>query len=170
MPLLLPPCLSDFVVCFGRCLTLMAWKTYRPLGSRSLPSTFSLDWELLRCRPSPSCLAYLLSYNRGFFGWGSFHAIALLLLYQYLSFISLLPMGLWADVSAMPVYFPQPYLFWALFANITTVPAHLIPQVFSAHLLLLYLFYFNGLLLNYLGFLAQLSHFYLLLLFGLIGF
>ena len=136
-PLLLPSCLSDFVVRFGRCLTLAVWKTYRPLGSRSLPSIFSLDWAMLGCRPSPSCLAYLLSYNCGLFGWGSFHAIALLLLYHYLSFISLLPMGLWAYVSAVPVHFPQPYLFWALLANIPTVPAHLILRVFSAHLLLL---------------------------------
>jgi len=63
-------------------------------------------------------------------------------------------MGLQADVSAVPVQFSHPYLFWALWANIPAVLAHFIPRASSAHLLLLHLFYSHRFLLNPLGFLG----------------
>ena len=44
------------------CLTPTAWKIHGPLGLRSLLSISSLDWALLRCKPSPSCLAHVLFY------------------------------------------------------------------------------------------------------------
>ena len=164
-PLLLPLCLSNSAVHSGRCLTLVAWKTYGTLGLCPLPSIFSSNWALFGCRPSPSYLAHLLSHVRGLIGWGSCHVIALLLLYHYLSFISLLPMGLQVDVSAVPVHFPHPYLFWALLANIPamsahfphsclfwalraiipTILGHFIPWASLAHLLLLYFFHLHGL-------------------------
>ena len=161
----------------GICLTLAVWKTYGPLGPRSLPSISSFDWALLGCRPFPSCLAHLLSCVHGLIGWKPCHATALLLLYHYLSFISLLPMSLRANVSIIPVHSPHPYLFWALLANIPVVPTHfpcpylywilranipVVPTHFihrasSAHLLLPYLFYSHGLLLNPLGFLCPIT-------------
>ena len=151
-PLLFPPCFFDSVVCSGMCLTLVAWKTYGPLGLHSLPSISSLDWTLLGCKPFPSYLAHLLSCVYGLIGRKPCHATALLMLYHYL-----LPMGLRANVSAVPVHFPHPYLFWALLANIPTVPTHFIPRASLAHLLLPYLFYFHGLLLNPLGFLYPIT-------------
>ena len=73
-------------------------------------------------------------------------------------FYFLLPMSLRADAPTVPTHFfinillkaslahiPHLYLFWALLANIPTVPAHFIPQAYLAHLLLLYLFYSHGL-------------------------
>ena len=172
MPLLFPPCFFDSVVCSGMCLTLVAWKTYGPLGLHSLPSISSLDWTLLGCKPFPSYLAHLLSCVYGLIGRKPCHAIALLMLYHYL-----LPMGLRANVSTVPVHFPHPYLFWALLANIPTVsthfphaylfwvlraniptvPTHFIPRASLAHLLLPYLFYFHELLLNPLGFLCPIT-------------
>ena len=123
---------------------------------------------MLGCRPSPSSLIHLLSYVRGLLGWGSCHAIALLLLYHYLSFISLLRMGLRANVSAVPVHLPHHYLFWALQANIPSMPTHFIPRVLLTHLRLLYLFYSHGLLLNPLGFLGPTITSLPLIHFGLI--
>ena len=94
-------------------------------------------------------------------------------------------MGLQADVSFVSIQFPHPYLFWALLANISTVsahflhpylfwalranipamPIHFIHRAFSTHLLLLYLFYSHGLLLNPLGFLDPITTSLLLITF-----
>ena len=73
-------------------------------------------------------------------------------------FYFLLPISLRADAPTVPAHFfinillkaslahfPHLYLFWALLANIPTVPTHFIPRAYLAHLLPLYLFYSHGL-------------------------
>ena len=64
-------------------------------------------------------------------------AIALPLLYF------LLHVGLWADAPAVSTQFSRLYLFWALLANILVVPAHFITWASSAHLLLLFYFFYS---------------------------
>ena len=61
-PFLLPSCLFDSTIRSNGCLTLVAWRTYRLLGSCSLPFTPSLGWALLGWRPSPSCLDHVLFF------------------------------------------------------------------------------------------------------------
>ena len=76
--------------------------------------------EALSFLPSPCSL---LSCVRGPLGWESYHDTSLFLLYYYLSFISLLPMGLRANAPVEPVHFSHLYLFWALLVNIPIVLA-----------------------------------------------
>ena len=91
-------------------------------------------------------------------GCGSCHTTSLCLYSITSLFISCYPVGLRADAPAVLAHFfinlllraslahfSHLYLFWALLASIPTVPAYFIPRVFSAHLLLFYLFYSHGL-------------------------
>ena len=95
-------CLHDFfdsVVRFGSCLTLAAWKIHGSLGLRSL---HSLDWALLRCRPSPSCLAHVPFFPMSV-GLADDPAMPLhCSYYDHFSFISLLPLGLQAEAPTSP--------------------------------------------------------------------
>ena len=69
-PFLLPPCLFDS----GWCLSFVVWRMCGLLGSCSLPFIPSLDWALLRQRPSSSfwARAFLFCVN-GPFGYWSCH-------------------------------------------------------------------------------------------------
>ena len=67
----------------------------------------------------------------------------------------LLHVGLWANAPAVLAHFPHLYLFWVFLANILAMPTHFIPRASSIHLLLLYLFYSNGLLARSFGLLAR---------------
>ena len=105
----------------------------------------------------------LFSCVCGLLGWWSCHATTLLLLYHYLSFISLLPMGLRADAPASPL---STSFLLSGFILTTFLPcqpisvlghprlAHFSLWASSAHLLILYIFYSHGFLLNHLGFLG----------------
>ena len=89
----------DSVVRFGSCLTLAAWKIHGSLGLRSL---HSLDWALLRCRPSPSCLAHVPFFPMSV-GLADDPAMPLhCSYYDHFSFISLLPLGLQAEAPTSP--------------------------------------------------------------------
>ena len=73
----------------------------------------------------------------------------------YIIIFVLFPCYLWAyGPMLLPVHFPHLSFFWALFDHISAVPAHFIPRASSAYLLLLYLFYSYGFLLNLLDFLS----------------
>ena len=89
----------DSVVRFGSCLTLAAWKIHGSLGLRSL---HSLDWALLRCRPSPSCLAHVPFFPMSV-GLADDPAMPLhCSYYDHFSFISLLPLGLQGEAPTSP--------------------------------------------------------------------
>ena len=65
MPLLLPPYLFDYVVRYGKLLTLVAWKAYRPLGSHFLawPSLLPVFVGLLARDPAMTlhCSCYIVT-------------------------------------------------------------------------------------------------------------
>ena len=97
-------------------------------------------------------------------GWWSCHVAALLLLWYYLSFTLLLPLGLQAKALGSP--FSTFFLLWASVASILAEPAHsiswassthFIPRASSAHFLLPYLFHSHGFLLNPLGFFGPIT-------------
>ena len=111
-------------------------KIHGPLGSRSLLSISSLDWTLLGCRPSPSCLAYVLFFSMfvGFLASDpACHYIAPAISLPLFYFIVTYRLTGWvsmAKIPAIPAHFPHPYLFWVLLDHIPAVPAHFIlPQL-----------------------------------------
>ena len=159
---------------FGRCLTLVAWEIHGSLGSCSLLSTSSLDWALLWCKSFPSCPAQVFFFlmSVGFLVGDpamplhcSYYIITSLLFscYPWAYGLRLLPVHFlhpflfWSsltNIPAMSAHFLDSYLFWALLDHIPVVPTHFISWVSWVHLLLFYLLYFHGFLLNPLGFLG----------------
>ena len=91
-PFLLPPCLFDYVVRSGWCLSFVAWRMCGFLRSCSLPFIPSLDWALLGQRPSSSRRAHVfLSCVRGPLGYWSYHITSSCLLWLYSPFYFMLP-------------------------------------------------------------------------------
>ena len=137
-PFLLSSCLFDSAVSTGWCLSFVAWRMRRLLGSYSLPFTPSWTGHYLGKSPHlPVEPMFSFSITVGLLATDS--AISLHRAYYSFTspFISCYPMGLWADVLVVPAHFfinlllrvslahfLHLYLYWALLANIPAVPAH----------------------------------------------
>ena len=105
-PFLLSPCLFDFSVHVGWCLSFMAWRMCGLLGSYSLPFTPSWTGRCLGKIPYlPPELMSSFSMSVGFFVID----LVILLCHACCSFtspfIACYPMGLWTDAPAVPAHF-----------------------------------------------------------------
>ena len=102
----------------------MTWKIHGPLGLCSLFSISSLDWALLGCGPSPSCLAHVIFFYV-FVGFLAGDPATPLHYFFYVVTSLLFLCFTWAyRLRLLPIHFLHPFPFWAPLANIPTMLTH----------------------------------------------